>query len=397
MAPLIHVTGIFSIGADRATPRTRDGPPTSSASSPRMVPWWVDAITPLNSAERAADVIAEALADLVGSEARVTRCASTTPNGAETREPPSWLKWSTDFPIVATLCSRGDVCRGSGWPGWSPVGTQSCLGNPISASTGKIWRNLADLTWLAHSVTIELASWPALASLMLQGHNELIVDYIRATVLPEIDPLVVKVWLRLWPLGVYPTVSSNLCCSPFSAFRGTPRIPLRRGSRRDLDCGGRLSSSRGDRRRVLAPPDLESGQQSSELSAAQRDAAILAKVHGLISSPIDSRRRSTGHRHQTPAGLVAVVRAALSTQPPRASVADLRSWLASEVLPVGGIERRWLETVVDLQSGNRRWVCDRAARGGWPGFEAVGDAEGEVDVLLHLGVFARANSDNATL
>ena len=135
----------------------------------------------------------------------------------------------------------------------------------------------------------------------------------------------------------------------------------------------------------------------SELTAAQHDAAVLAKVHGLISVQSIHGAGQQATDYQIPAGLVAVVRAALSTQPPRASVADLRSWLASELLPIDGIERRWLETVVDLQSGDRDGSAIGRLEEVRRAFEEVGDAEGEVSVLLHLGMFARANSDNATL
>ena len=38
----------------------------------------------------------------------------------------------------------------------------------------------------------ELAAWPALASLLLQGHPELVSSYLDEAVLRDVDPLTVK-------------------------------------------------------------------------------------------------------------------------------------------------------------------------------------------------------------
>ena len=242
----------------------------------------------------------------------------------------------------------------------------------------------------------ELASWPALASLMLQGHNELIVDYITETVLPEIDPLVVRGLAALVAVGGVPqALVEPVLLAALGIQKNLPE------SLSGVDLGG-IWSAVVDLPLVTTddgcwPHLIWKAVTSSELSPGQRDAAVLAKIHGLISIQSIHGAGQQAMEHQTPAGLVAVVRAALSTQPPRASVADLRSWLASELLPVDGIERQWLTTVVDLQSGDRDGSAIGKLEEVRRAFEAVDDAEGEVSVLLHLGMFAHANSDNASL
>ena len=91
--------------------------------------------------------------------------------------------------------------------------------DPICASTKRTCRTSAgpDLAGLLSDP--ELASWPALASLMLQGHNDLIVDYIIESVLPESTFLWSRGLAALVAVGGVPVLSSSQCCSPSSAFR----------------------------------------------------------------------------------------------------------------------------------------------------------------------------------
>jgi ATP/maltotriose-dependent transcriptional regulator MalT len=57
----------------------------------------------------------------------------------------------------------------------------------------------------------ELARWPALASLMLQGHTNLIVTYIKEWWSPISMPASPRLWRLSPPCGDSPTSSSNVC------------------------------------------------------------------------------------------------------------------------------------------------------------------------------------------
>ena len=354
-----------------------------------------DVNTPFKSAENGADALAETLADVAGTDAHVALCIDDTERCGD-----------AGATLLGELVHRlPDRCHlvfsGRRLPRFG-LARLVAGGDAILLGRSDLRFDREDLAVLAGPDVVgllsddELASWPALASLMLQGHNELIVDYITETVLPEIDALVVRGLAALVAVGGVPqALVEPVLLTVLGIQKNLPE------SVSGVDLGAVWAAVVG-----LPLVTTEDGcwphliwkeATHSELSAAQRDAAVLAKVHGLISIQSIHGAGQQAMEHQSAAGLVAVVRAALSTQPPRASVADLRSWLASDLLAAGGIERQWLTTVVELQSGDREGSAIKQLEEVRRAFEAAGDAEGEVSVLLHLGMFARANSDNATL
>jgi LuxR family maltose regulon positive regulatory protein len=354
-----------------------------------------DVGTPFKSAEPGADAVAEALAMVAGPDSHVALCIDDVERCRE-----------EGADLLAALVHRLPerchlVLSGRRLPKFG-LARLVAAGDAVLIGRADLSFDREDLSQLGGPDVAgllsdhELASWPALASLMLQGHNELIVDYVTETVLPEIDPLAVRGLAALVAVGGVPqALVEPVLLAVLGIQKNFPE------SLSGVDLGGIWNAVVGlplvTTEDGCWPHLIWKAVTSSELSAAQRDAAVLAKIHGLISIQSIHGAGQQAVEHQTPTGLVAVVRAALSTQPPRASVADLRSWLASDLLPVDGFEGQWLKTVVDLQSGDRDGSAIKRLEEVRQAFEAVGDAEGEVSVLLHLGMFARANSDNATL
>ena len=349
----------------------------------------------LNSVEHAAGAVSDALMDFAGTDAHVALCIDDTERCGD-----------EGAALLAELVHRlPDRCHlvlsGRHLPRLG-LARLVASGDAILLGWSDLRFDAADLSVLAGPDLAgllsdpELASWPALASLMLQGHNDLLLAYVTETVLPEIDPLVARGLAALVTVGGVPrALVEPVLLAALGIQKNSPE------SLSGVDLSGVWTAVVG--LPLVATEDgcwphlIWKAATSSALTTAQHDAAVLAKVHGLISIQSIHGAGQQAMEHQTPAGLVAVVRAALSTQPPRASVADLRSWLASDLLPAGGIERQWLTTVVELQSGDRDGSAVQRLEELRLAFEVAGDAEGEVSVLLHLGISARANSDFATL
>lgn len=237
----------------------------------------------------------------------------------------------------------------------------------------------------------ELGSWPALASLMLRGHSDLVLDYVRETALPDLEASVARGLAIVSSVGGVPNalieavlsvepdherdamVSSGVVASELS------KLPL---AGADDGCW---------------PHPVWVAATAGILSPAECSRATLAKVKGLIASASTHDAGRQAIESKSASGLATVVRAALSTQPPRASVADLRSWASAGVLRADSIERRWLEAVIDLQAGDRGGAALRRLESVRHEFEVAGDYESELSVMFHLGILARSNSDVAAL
>jgi DNA-binding SARP family transcriptional activator len=152
-----------------------------------------------------------------------------------------------------------------------------------------------------------------------------------------------------------------------------------------------------DTRGGIWPHPIWSSVTEQRLTPAVRDRIVLAKVRALLDvGDVHGAGRQATSSRSSPA-LSLVVRSALSSQPPRASVADLRDWTSSDLMSDNTRELEWLRAVVDLQfgdgdgSGSRRLERVRQA------FMEARDEEAEISVLLHLGMIARMNSDSSAL
>ncbi|MFZ0668628.1 MAG: BTAD domain-containing putative transcriptional regulator [Acidimicrobiales bacterium] len=239
----------------------------------------------------------------------------------------------------------------------------------------------------------DLARWPALASLMLQRHADLMVAYIKETVIADLDPGVAKALAVLAAVGGLP----NLLIE--GVLRAAIGDPEGRENSTDIasDAAAVMVLPLVRTQDGCWPHPIWATATAELLSHLERDRAVLAKIRGLIDtvSTHDAGRQAIENRSSV--GLAAVVRAALSTQPSRASVADLRTWAASGLLPKECIEQRWLEAVIAMQVGDPDGSGLRGLVQVRQELESAKDDDAEVSVLLQLGTFARANSDVAML
>jgi DNA-binding SARP family transcriptional activator len=243
----------------------------------------------------------------------------------------------------------------------------------------------------------ELASWPALASLLLQGHSELVSSYLEEAVLRDIDPMTVKALAAVAAVG---GCAAELLGAVVAAVVDDRSQDRADGSSPSVDdvvaqlVRLPLVQARGE---GCWPHPVWADATRTVLDPAGRSRAIVANAQGQIRlGAISDAGRLALRTHNVDA-LKVVVRAALATQPPNASMADLAGWATSELLPAGSIERDWLAAVIDLQLGDANGVARLRLEETRLAFEAAGDAEAEVSVLLHLGQLARTRGDLAEL
>jgi DNA-binding SARP family transcriptional activator len=242
----------------------------------------------------------------------------------------------------------------------------------------------------------ELASWPALASLVLQNRPELVTSYLKEAVLRDIDPRVVRALAAVASVG---GCSAELVAVVVSSVTG-PETSVDGVPARSVDdiAGevGRLPliEARG---KGCWPHPAWAEATADELSPAERNRVVVAHTRGLVAAGAVSEAGHLTLRARNSDALAVVVRAALATQPPNASLADLSAWAASDLLPDGSLEHGWLVAVVNLQLGDTSGAARLQLEQTRLAFESVGDVEAEMSVLLHLGTIARSGSDVAEL
>ncbi len=224
------------------------------------------------------------------------------------------------------------------------------------------------------------------------------VDYIDETVLAHTDPAVVNAIAAISSVAGCQDASLEAVISA-ALEDGVPQGPSL--SENSVHVGFVMDRVRRlplvDIREGIWPHPIWSAVTDQILTPRQRERIAVAKVRGLLEA---GAIHEAGHQatiSKSHAALSLVVRSALSSQPPRASVADLRAWACSDLMSRNSTEAEWLRTVVDLQLGDSDATGRRRLEQVRQAFEAAGDEEAEISVLFHLGIIARANSDTAAL
>lgn len=251
---------------------------------------------------------------------------------------------------------------------------------------------------VAAPADLELAAWPALAGLVMSHQSHLVPDYLAETVVADLDPVVAQALAAVAEVGgcrgellgdLLGTVADRRCRQALDGPAGGMGA-------KDAAWVGRqlalvpLVEAAGD---GWWPHPIWASATRDLLNDAQRRRLIATKARSQADRGEVSDAGRLALRAGDPATLAEVVRAALRTQPPSASLADLQRWLASGLLSPGAAERSWLAGVIGAQIGDTgtssRDQLERARRG----FEEAGDTEAEVGVLLHFGTLARARND----
>jgi DNA-binding SARP family transcriptional activator len=242
-----------------------------------------------------------------------------------------------------------------------------------------------------------LASWPAMAGLAMEGRPELAGDYLVESVLEGAGTHVAKGVAALAAVGgctddllaavvgavdlgePSPTAGPATTSRPDPVISVVRRLPLVEGG------GG------------CWPHPVWAEATRSYLSADERERAVVAKARGLVSAGATHEAGRLALRSGSAAALALVVRAALASQPPLASLGDLKDWSASGILPAGSGESDWLGATVDLQLGDPAHNGAIRLEQVRVAYERDGDEEAEASLLLQLGHLARARSDPAEL
>jgi|GEM_PF-1807179 len=237
----------------------------------------------------------------------------------------------------------------------------------------------------------EVMAWPALASLVAQGRADLIGDYLLENVLEGLDVHVTRALAAVAAVDGCPT---EMLPAVIGTTIGAADLPPTDVTTDDLVAQlGRLPLVRtGD---GCWPHPTWAAATSAVLGPDDVHRATSAKVAGQVHSGALHDAASTALRTRNGEALALVVRAALGAHPPKASMADLRRWAASGILPAGAVERGWLEAVVHPRPGG----TDGAGR-----LERVrrdcadaDDIDAEAKVLLRLGALARERSDTGEM
>ncbi len=257
---------------------------------------------------------------------------------------------------------------------------------------------LGELSPLQNLTNRELATWPALASLILKGHEDLVPEYIGEMVLADCDRLVVN---AIAGLASVDGCEDELLAPVIRAALdvGTPdeSSPSDTPTRVGVVITETKRLPLVDTRGGIWPHPIWSPVTEQSLTPAVRERVVLAKVRALLDAGKvhDAGRQATSS--SSSAALSLVVRSALSSQPPRASVADLRAWASSDLMSRNPTVLEWLRAVVDLQLGDADGTGSRRLERVRQAFMDAGDEEAEISVLLQLGAIARMNSDSAAL
>lgn len=236
----------------------------------------------------------------------------------------------------------------------------------------------------------ELASWPALASLMMQGRADLVTDFLGETVLHEADPVVGRALAAVAVVGGCPSellriVAGSVVGDGASATTDPALTDVVRQLTRLL-----LVRARGD---GCWPHPVWAEATASLLTPEEHNRVIVAAARGQVAAGMITVAGHLAIRTGNHQALAEVVRGALATLPPNASMADLTSWAASGLLPADSVERTWLQAVVDLQLGDLNGTVQHRLEASRLAFERSGDIAGETSVIVSLGNMARARSD----
>ncbi len=240
----------------------------------------------------------------------------------------------------------------------------------------------------------ELAAWPAMASLVARGRAEMSSQYLLESILDEAEMVVAKTMAALAVVGGCSDQLLDAVVDTVGRVEGsgTEGVDIKRQVISQLVRLPLVQTNGG-----CWPHPVWIDATGSYLSPVERNRAVVAKTRGLVRVGAVHDAGRLALRTGNGEALALAVRAALSSQPPLVSVADLRTWADSGLLPTGTATQVWLAAAVDLQLGD-------ATADGWHrlerarhAFELAGDQEAETSVLLHLGHLARSRDDAAAL
>jgi DNA-binding SARP family transcriptional activator len=247
---------------------------------------------------------------------------------------------------------------------------------------------------------VELASWPALASLVLQGRPDLVSGYLVESVLHDADPVVARALAAVAAVGGCETELLTPVVGAVTDL-GQPSEDGNRLLARAATLDGVLTElglfPLVQTREGCWPHPVWADATRSLLTTAERHQATVAKARGQVAVGAISDAGRLALRTRNAEAMTVAVRSALASLPPNASVADLKSWAESELLPPGSPEHDWLVGVVDLQLGGAAGTGSKWLEQSRQAFELAKDEEGETGVLLHLGAVARSRGDRAEL
>ena len=246
-------------------------------------------------------------------------------------------------------------------------------------------------------IDAELTSWPAVAGLLVQGRPDLVVGYLEETALADADPVAVGVLAAVAEVdGCSTALLPHLLEVVAGAAGGGEAPPAAADLDTVLDELARLPLVRVDDD-GCRPHPVWTEATGGRLSDERRRRAVILRARELVRSGACNEAGRLAVRTGNADALTVVVRDALATQPPRASLADLAAWASSDLLPIEAVERDWLAAVVDLQLGQSEATGRARLEKVRLAFETAGDGDGEVGVLLHLGIIARAHNDVAAI
>lgn len=261
-------------------------------------------------------------------------------------------------------------------------------------------RRLFDLHGGDEPAHPELASWPALASLLVTERADLVVPYLREHVLPEVPPALAEVLAITAAAGGCP--ADRLASLVASTLDGGD-APAGTG---DGWTGGIDVATLLDAMDEIPLVEVADGcwphpvwreATAPLLPPVATSRVLVARVQDEQSPAVLGEVGRIAVANRDRRALVAVVRAALGAEPPRASLPDLRAWRASGLLAPGSAEDAWLAGVISMRTGDPDAYGAEELERARSRFEAGGDVPGEVGVLLHAGTLARRHDDLATL
>ncbi|HEV7721059.1 MAG TPA: hypothetical protein VGO60_07230 [Iamia sp.] len=264
------------------------------------------------------------------------------------------------------------------------AGTAVVLGPADLALRSDEVRTLAERGGAA-TADRELMAWPALAQLVATGHPDLVPHLLQEVLASTVDADAGTAVLAVAVVG-----------GAEPAVAGPVVDAVAPGVTDDLARLARLPLVRVGPEGVWPHP-IWAAVADRALAPAHRRAALVTAGQARIAQGALVEAGRLALRSEDADLLGAVVRSALSAIPPRVPDVDLDRWLSSTLLPAGGIEARWLRSVLGdeptapLDTGPSRLaaVMDELA--------AAGDLETEVGVLLHLGQRALQADDIGAL
>jgi DNA-binding SARP family transcriptional activator len=278
------------------------------------------------------------------------------------------------------------------------AGTGLLIGAPELAFRPEELSALGDLSPTKGLTNRELATWPALASLILKGHEDLIAEYVSEMVLAEHDRVVGDAVAAIASVG---GCQEDLLDSVIRAAFDESSFGEDSSDESPTHIGPVITAIKRlplmDTRGGIWPHPIWSSVTEPRLSSDLRERIVLAKVRGMLEAGKIHDAGVQANTNRSSRALSLVIRSAMSSQPPKASVADLRAWASSDLMSKNPLELEWLRAVVDLQLGDADGTGRRRLEEVRQAFQDAEDEEAEISVLCHLGAIARATSDSASL